>query len=130
MDPEEAAPVLLHLLDIKGAAAAPACRTPKQSKPRPSRPFTSSSPRASLRRPMVLVLEDLHWVDRISEELRLLAENFREIRILLVATYRPGYRPPWIEKSYAAQIPLPPLSRTTARKSCVRCFGSRTSSTW
>ncbi len=32
-------------------------------------------------------------------------------RILLLATYRPGYRPPWIDKSYSGQVPLQPLSR-------------------
>src|SRR6202008_154076 len=32
-------------------------------------------------------------------------------RILLLAAYRPGYRPPWIDKSYAGQTPLQPLSR-------------------
>src|SRR5207237_8256372 len=30
---------------------------------------------------------------------------------LLLATYRPGYQPPWIDKSYAGQTPLQPLSR-------------------
>jgi predicted ATPase len=40
-----------------------------------------------------------------------LAEHIREARILLLATYRPGYRPAWIDKSYAGQIPLQPLSR-------------------
>ena len=66
----------------------------------------------SLERPLVLVLEDLHWVDKISEEfLGFLAENIGETRILMLATYRPGYRPPWIDKSYAGQVPVQPLSR-------------------
>ena len=30
--------------------------------------------------------------------------------VLLLATYRPGYRPPWVAKSYTTQLPLPPLS--------------------
>ena len=34
-----------------------------------------------------------------------------DVRVLLLATYRPGYRPPWIDKSYAGQTPLQPLSR-------------------
>ena len=29
----------------------------------------------------------------------------------MLATYRPGYRPPWIDKSYAGQMPVQPLSR-------------------
>ena len=58
------------------------------------------------------MLEDLHWVDKISEEfLGFLAENAPDARILMLATYRPGYRPPWIDKSYAGQTPLQPLSR-------------------
>ena len=58
------------------------------------------------------MLEDLHWIDKVSEEfLGFLAENVRDARILLLATYRPGYRPPWIDKSYAGQTPLQPLSR-------------------
>ena len=58
------------------------------------------------------MLEDLHWVDKISEEFfGFLAEKIAEARILMLATYRPGYRPPWIDKSYAGQVPLQPLSR-------------------
>ncbi len=111
MDPGEDAPVLLHLLDVKDAAAAPGLSNPEALKARAFDIFRRLAAKASRRRPMVLVLEDLHWVDRISEELiGYLGEDFREIRMLLLATYRPGYRPPWIDKSYAAQIPLQPLS--------------------
>src|SRR5439155_18202999 len=53
-----------------------------------------------------------NWVDKASEEfLELLSADLRDARILLLATYRPGYRPPWIDKSNAAQTPLQPLSR-------------------
>ena len=58
------------------------------------------------------MLEDLHWVDQISEEfIGFLAENAAGARILLLGTYRPGYRPPWIDKPFAGQTPLRPLSR-------------------
>ena len=60
----------------------------------------------------MLELEDLHWVDKISKEfLGFLAENTGEARVLMLATYRPGYRPPWIDRSYAIQLPVQPLSR-------------------
>ena len=68
--------------------------------------------RGSRKRALVLVLEDLHWVDQISEEfIGFLAENAAGARILLLGTYRPGYRPPWIDKPFAGQTPLRPLSR-------------------
>jgi len=64
------------------------------------------------KRPLILVLEDLHWIDKISEEfLAFLAENLTDARLLMLATYRPGYHPPWIHQSYAGQMPVQPLSR-------------------
>jgi predicted ATPase len=63
------------------------------------------------------VLEDLHWVDKVSEEfLGLLVESTRDARVLLLATYRPGYRSPWTDKSYAGQTALQPLSQDDSIK--------------
>jgi tetratricopeptide (TPR) repeat protein len=68
-----------------------------------------------LRRQIVLVVEDLQWIDAISQEfLSLLSESLPELRLLLLATYRPGHAPPWIDKSYAGQIPLRPLSQAAS----------------
>jgi len=115
MDPDEDAPVLLHLLELKDAGQSPALSNPEAIKSKAFETFRQLGIRGSLRRPLVLVLEDLHWVDKVSEEfLGFLAESVRGARILLLATYRPGYRPPWIDKSYAGQTPLQPLSRDDA----------------
>jgi len=112
MDPDEDGPVLLHLLEIKDAAGSPALSNPEAVKSKAFETFRLLAVKGSEQRPLVLVLEDLHWVDRISEEfLGFLAENIRDARVLLLATYRPGYRPPWIDKSYAGQTPLQPLSQ-------------------
>jgi tetratricopeptide (TPR) repeat protein len=62
--------------------------------------------------PLVLLVEDLHWIDAASEaSLASLVESLGGARVLVVATYRPGYRPPWIDRSYATQISLGPLRR-------------------
>jgi class 3 adenylate cyclase/tetratricopeptide (TPR) repeat protein len=112
MDPVEDGLILLHLLEIKDAAGSPVLSNPEAVKGKAFETLRQLAVKASQRRPLVLVLEDLHWVDRVSEEfLGFLAENFRTARVLLLATYRPGYRPPWIDKSYAGQTPLQPLSR-------------------
>ena len=112
MDPDEDGPVLLHLLEIKDVAGSPALSNPEAVKGKAFETLRQLAVKGSHRRPLILVLEDLHWVDRISEEfLGFLAENVRDVRVLLLATYRPGYRPPWIDKSYAGQTPLQPLSR-------------------
>jgi len=60
---------------------------------------------------LVLVLEDLHWIDRTSEEfLAGFVDELTASPLLLLTTYRPGYAPPWAGKSYATQLALSPLS--------------------
>jgi tetratricopeptide (TPR) repeat protein len=61
--------------------------------------------------PLILELEDLHWIDTSSEEcLTVLVERMAGAALLVLVTYRPGYRPAWVAKSYATQVALPPLS--------------------
>jgi predicted ATPase len=65
----------------------------------------------SKRQTLIIAVEDLHWIDKISEEyLASLVESLSGLRILLLCTYRPGYGPPWIEKSFTTQVSLRPLS--------------------
>jgi class 3 adenylate cyclase/tetratricopeptide (TPR) repeat protein len=112
MDPDEHGPVLLHLLEISDGAGSPALLSPEAVKSKAFETLRQLNIKRSAGCPLVLVLEDLHWVDKISEEfLGFLTENVRDARILLLATYRPGYHPPWLDKSYAGQTPLQPLSR-------------------
>jgi class 3 adenylate cyclase len=63
------------------------------------------------RRPLIMLVEDLHWIDQTSQDF--LAEFTSElpsVPIMLLATYRSGYSPPWIGKSYTSQLALRPLS--------------------
>jgi transcriptional regulator with AAA-type ATPase domain/tetratricopeptide (TPR) repeat protein len=70
----------------------------------------------SARGPLVMVVEDLHWIDSLSSELLAsLASSVSKRPIMLVTTYRPGYRPPWIDRSYATQLALPSLTRGESR---------------
>jgi DNA-binding NtrC family response regulator/predicted ATPase/class 3 adenylate cyclase len=52
----------------------------------------------------------------ILEDLLEQVEGVAGARLLVLATYRPGYRPPWIEKSYATQMVLQPLSSQASRQ--------------
>ena len=57
------------------------------------------------------MIEDLHWIDQASEELLAsLVDGLPGAAVLLVVTYRPGYEPPWANRSFATQLSLPPLS--------------------
>jgi DNA-binding NtrC family response regulator/tetratricopeptide (TPR) repeat protein len=61
--------------------------------------------------PLVVVVEDLHWVDPASEEwLAFLADVVPTTRALLILSHRSGYRHPFPDRSFHVHIALPPLS--------------------
>jgi DNA-binding NtrC family response regulator/predicted ATPase len=104
-------PFLLQLLDPGEGGEALGRLSPEVVKARTFETLRELSRRLAGLAPLVLVVEDLHWVDRTSEEyLGTLVDVVAGARILLVTTHRPGYRPPWIDKSYATQVALQPLS--------------------
>lgn len=71
--------------------------------------------RESLVQPLVMIFEDLHWVDEGSQFfLNLLAEGIGNARILLLINYRPEYRHEWSSKSYYSQLRLDPLVKESA----------------
>jgi tetratricopeptide (TPR) repeat protein len=111
MDPEEDAPCLLHLLGLKEGTERLDVLTDEAIKARTFDTLQQMTLRGSGRAPLIFAVEDLHWIDKASEEyFTSLVENLAGASILLLTTYRPGYRPPWIEKSYATQLALRPLS--------------------
>jgi class 3 adenylate cyclase/tetratricopeptide (TPR) repeat protein len=63
------------------------------------------------RQPLVLLIEDLHWIDRASEEfLCYIVDALAAARVLLLCTYRPGYQPTFGERSFVTRLPLQRLS--------------------
>jgi class 3 adenylate cyclase len=63
------------------------------------------------RLPLILGVDDLHWIDRTSQEcLGYLIEWLANARILLVLLYRPEYTHPWESKSYYSRVGLEQLS--------------------
>jgi tetratricopeptide (TPR) repeat protein len=70
--------------------------------------------RESQRQPLLVVFEDLHWVDNETQALLdSLVDSLPLARILLLVNYRPGYVHTWNDKTYYTQLrvdPLPPNS--------------------
>jgi class 3 adenylate cyclase len=68
-------------------------------------------------RPLIVLIEDLHWIDRTSEEfLAGFVDELASVPIMLLVTYRPGYSPPWPGKSFTSQLALRPLSPAASEK--------------
>jgi len=73
------------------------------------------SSRGATRRPLVFVFEDLHWVDTSTEDyLAVLFDSIAATRILVIATHRLGYSPPFGTRSFQTRITLNPLSEAEA----------------
>ena len=111
--PVECAGSLLGLLGIVDPSAVPDAASPEALKARTFDALRTLLFKTALRRPLVIVVEDLHWMDRTSEEfLASLVERIAGARLLLLATHRPGYRAPWFDRSYATPIVLGPLTQS------------------
>jgi class 3 adenylate cyclase/tetratricopeptide (TPR) repeat protein len=64
------------------------------------------------RGPVILAIEDLHWIDRTSQELLVsLADSLSMAPVLMVLTYRPGYQNPFPERSFITRLTLQQLSQ-------------------
>jgi class 3 adenylate cyclase/predicted ATPase len=73
--------------------------------------------RESLNQPLLLVFEDLHWLDAETQAFLLaLSENIATSRILLLVSYRPEYQHPWGNKTYYTQLRLDPLGQAEAEE--------------
>ncbi len=82
-------------------------------------------------RPLLLVFEDLHWVDIPTQDvLDRLVEVLPATRVMVLATYRPEYRHPWEVKDCYAEIRLDPLPRGTAELMLGRLLGDGASLSW
>jgi predicted ATPase len=73
--------------------------------------------RESFNQPLILICEDLHWIDEQTQEfLNLLADSIGTAKILLLVNYRPEYSHSWSNKTYYEQIRLDPLGPESAEE--------------
>jgi len=102
---------LLHLLGQRAPDGPLTGLGPEAIKARTFEAVRQLIVRASRHRPLVIAIEDLHWIDRTSEDcLAGLVESLAGVPVMLLTTYRPGYRPPWMDRSYATQLSLARLA--------------------
>ena len=71
--------------------------------------------RESLAQPVVLIFEDLHWIDNQTQALLdLLVDSIASSRVLLMVNYRPEYQDEWVKKSHYSQLRLESLAGDNA----------------
>jgi DNA-binding NtrC family response regulator/tetratricopeptide (TPR) repeat protein len=112
VEPAGAAPYVLRLFGIPEGTEALAALTTTAVKARTFEALRQLILSGARRRPILFVVEDLHWIDSTSEEcFASLMDSTAGLPAMGIVTYRPGYRAPWMDRSYVTQVALPPLSR-------------------
>jgi class 3 adenylate cyclase/tetratricopeptide (TPR) repeat protein/predicted transcriptional regulator len=108
-------PPLQELLSLKVEDEGFLKLEPQQRRVRIFEAIWSLIIRESQNRPVVLAVEDLHWIDKASEEfLNYLIGRLGGAHVLLLLLYRPEYNNPWTSKTYYSQIRVDELTLETS----------------
>jgi class 3 adenylate cyclase/tetratricopeptide (TPR) repeat protein len=117
LDPTEYAPLLAPLVDVPLPEERVAKLAPEELRRRQLAALVAWFLAGARSQPVALAFEDLHWADPTSLDLlQALAERGAQAPLLIIATTRPEFRPPWSARSHHSVISLSPLDRAQVAK--------------
>ncbi len=118
-------PLLTFLLTLPlPGPYAPLTLTPERQRQKTLEALVTLLLAMTAQRPVVLTVEDLHWVDPTTLELvTLLIDHVATGRILTLLTARPEFRPPWAPRSHVIQLTLNRLTRKQTELMVLRVAG-------
>ena len=118
-------PYLCSLLEIEEDKEKLAAMDPQLRRTRTHEAVVRLLLSESAKRPLILIVEDLHWLDDESQALLdLLATSIKSERILLLVNFRPEYPLRWGDKSYCKRIRLEPLGYDNATEMLKEMLGT------
>jgi tetratricopeptide (TPR) repeat protein len=104
-------PYLLELLSVKESGIDQIPMSPEARRDRIMRALRRIVLKGSEIKPLIMAFEDLHWIDKSSEDLlKDLLDSISGANIFLIFTYRPEFVHSWAAKSYHSQLTLNRLS--------------------
>jgi class 3 adenylate cyclase/tetratricopeptide (TPR) repeat protein len=114
---QETVPALLWLLDALPDDSPFQQLDPPQRRQRTLTALKRVLLRESQVQPVLVVFEDLHWIDTETQALlNHLVESLPTARLLLLVNYRPEYQHGWGSKTYYTQLRLDPLPPASAEE--------------
>jgi serine/threonine protein kinase/tetratricopeptide (TPR) repeat protein len=121
----ESLPLLAYLLSLpQDGGNPPLDLSPEAQRKRTFEALVGLLAEMAERQVLVLVIEDLHWLDPSSLELLdFLLEEISALPLLVIATYRPELRMSWEHRSYITQLALSRLTDTEAMSLIDRLTG-------
>jgi predicted ATPase len=114
---EDTLPYLFALLGLEDSTSSLHQMDPQIRRRRTFEVLKRLFLRESLNQPLILIFEDLHWIDTETQGfLDVLSESVASARILLLTNYRPEYRHEWGAKTYYTQLRLAPFGKDEAEE--------------
>ncbi|MFX0202132.1 MAG: adenylate/guanylate cyclase domain-containing protein [Candidatus Hodarchaeota archaeon] len=118
-------PYLLELFSVKESGIDKFPTSPEERKDRIMEAVKRITFKGPEIRPLILAYEDIHWIDKNSEDLlKNVLENIPGARILMIFTYRPEFVHTWGGRSYHSQVTLNRLSNRESLAMATHLLGS------
>jgi class 3 adenylate cyclase/tetratricopeptide (TPR) repeat protein len=118
-------PFLLELLSVKESGIDKIPMSPEARKDRTLEALKRIILKGSELRPLIMAIEDLHWMDRSSEDaFKELLESISGSKVFLIFTYRPEFIHTWGNRSYHSQVTLNKLSNRESLAMATHMLGT------
>jgi predicted ATPase len=108
LTPRRDAALFAEMLSLPNDGRYPALElAPQQRRQRTLEALTDQVEALSRSNPVLMIFEDVHWIDPTSlEALGRTVHRLRTLGVLLIVTFRPEFEPPWVGRPYVTALTL------------------------
>jgi class 3 adenylate cyclase/predicted ATPase len=119
-------PLLAELLSLPSNRYGQVSLSPQAKKERTLQALVRQVEHLSQRNPVLMVCEDVHWIDPTSLELlQVTVDRVQQLPVLLLLTFRPEFLPPWVGQPYVTMLSLGRLNRRDTAALVERVVGDK-----
>jgi len=123
----EDAALFAEMLSLANDGRYPALDSPpEQRRQRTLEALTSQLAGLARQRPVLMIFEDVQWIDPTSlEVLGRTVDRIKTLPVLLIVTFRPEFNPPWVGQSHVTSLTLNRLGEREAAAIIARLVGNK-----
>jgi class 3 adenylate cyclase/tetratricopeptide (TPR) repeat protein len=122
----ESAPLFAALLSLPIDRYPPLDLSPQKQKEKTLEALAGQVEALAQRQPLLLIYEDVHWIDATTQEaLDLLVPRLRQSPVLAIVTHRPEYSPRWTDQAHVTTLGLNRLGRRQATELVAKVTGGK-----